>query len=90
MLENLEEILKCEFLLKSDMDEENPDNTNNDIDSACVICYAFEFEDTVPETTCECGSVYHEKCLRDLLVNDCSEKGKRYAVDCPVCGLVIC
>lgn len=58
------------------------------MESLCVICYAFEFEGNVPETTCECGSIYHDKCLSDLLVNDCSVKSKRFCVDCPACGMV--
>lgn len=57
-------------------------------EATCVICYSLEFEGKMPETICECGSVYHEKCLSDLLVNDCSSKAIRYIVDCPVCGLV--
>jgi hypothetical protein len=73
--------------MKADSDAEE-EHQEDDINSACVICYAYEFEGSYPETTCECGSVYHEKCLSDLLVNDCSVKAKRFCVDCPVCELV--
>ncbi len=71
-------------MLKNDSDNEN----DEDMESLCVICYAFEFEGNVPETTCECGSMYHDKCLSDLLVNDCSVKARRFCVDCPVCEMV--
>lgn len=86
ILENLKDITQSEFLAIAD--EEGNENGSDDIESLCVICYSFEFEGNIPEVACDCGSMYHDKCLGDLLVNDCSVKAKRFCVDCPACGLV--
>ncbi|XP_021946473.2 E3 ubiquitin-protein ligase FANCL isoform X2 [Folsomia candida] len=85
ILENLKDITQSEFLAIAD--EEGNENGSDDIESLCVICYSFEFEGNIPEVACDCGSMYHDKCLGDLLVNDCSVKAKRFCVDCPACGL---
>jgi len=87
VLENLKDILQSEFLprlTEEDLEEGGMDDFQNN----CVICYAFEFDGKVPETSCDCGSIYHDKCLSDLLINDCSVKARRLCVDCPVCGVV--
>lgn len=56
-------------------------------DVKCVICYTYNLEGDFPETVCHCGSFFHDKCLRELHLNE-MEVNKSNAVDCPVCTLV--
>jgi len=90
LLDNLENVLEQGISRKNMEDNNDMGNggyDEDDLESVCVICYAYEFQGESPEVACECGATYHNKCLADLLVNDPVGKSTRGCVDCPACEI---
>ena len=64
--ENLERILEMQFSSPA----AQRGDINDDISSACGICYAYRVEDRVPDVACdlpECAKPYHKDCLLEWL-----------------------
>ncbi|ODM96107.1 E3 ubiquitin-protein ligase FANCL [Orchesella cincta] len=83
VIRNLQMVLGCEFILKDNDEDEEMEQT------LCTVCYVYSFEDEIPEVSCDCGSVFHRKCLYDLFVSDISKTALRRSVDCPNCQMEI-
>lgn len=87
VLQNLKSILNCEFIMKECPYGREQDNEGEE-QATCTVCYAFEFDDEIPDIACDCGAVYHRQCLNDLVVNNVKTAMMRAFVECPACQLV--